>query len=274
MTSDMPSNIDYEQCVAYYRAGRRITGAPAIERHLASNPRTAERAARDAEHDLALAHRYDPVLDEPIPPRLLHSPGLPAASRLANAAGLIAVIGLSAAGGWWLHSLTIGTSTPTFGQQVAQLTDRQPAINASPGAAHPALTRAGYQFSSQRVVSAANGQSLTAYDYRNAAGKQVTIYARPRPGADAAPPDIMSAAGVSLAHWHAQGHDYALTGDLPPAALDRLAGVASTLAGSRPTGNPGAPSTAVDAPGQPAPAAGRQPLAPATAAQPQPASGL
>lgn len=277
MTSKAASNIDYEQCVTYYRAGRRIAGAAAIERYLAANPRIAERASRDANHDLALAHRYDAVLDEPIPPRLLNNRSAPPTARLASAAGLLAVIGLSATGGWWLHDMTVGASSPTFGQQVARLTDRQPTgratSDAESRASRPALSQAGYQFSNQRVVAANNGQPLTAYDYRNAAGKRVTIYARPRPDANATQPDIMSAAGVSLARWHARGHDYALTGDLPPATLDQLAGVASSGPGPALSGNAATSSPAVDTPRQQTPAPESQPIE-HTAAQSRPSSGL
>lgn len=229
------TQIDYEQCVAYYRAGRRITGAAAIERYLSANPRTAERAVRDAEHDLALAQRYDTVLSEPIPPRLLHGHNASPTSWLAGA-GLVAMIGLSAAGGWWLHGLEFGAAAPaarpnTFGQQVARLTNRQPVVDAAARVAtrptQPDLSRAGYRFSGQHIVPTAGGESLTAYDYRNAAGKQVTIYARPQSGAGRTPPDLISPSGVSLARWQAHGHDYALTGDLPAATLNELAEIAT-----------------------------------------------
>lgn len=277
MTSKAGSNIDYERCVTYYRDGRRIAGAAAIERYLAANPRIAERAARDANHDLALTDRYDAVLDEPIPPRLLHYRSAPPPALLASAAALLAVIGLSATGGWWLHGITIDTSSPTFGQQVARLTDRQPGAQPTPAAqshaSHPALSQAGYQFNNQRVIAAADGQPLTAYEYRNAAGKQVTIYARPRPDANATQPGIMSTAGVSLARWHAQGHDYALTGDLPPATLNQLAGVASSRPGPALSGNTATSSPAADTPRQQTPATESQPVE-HTTAQSRPNSGL
>lgn len=282
--------IDYEQCVTYYRAGHRITGAAAIERYLAANPRIAERAARDAEHDLALAQRYDPVLDEPIPPRLLHGHNASPASWLAGA-GLVAVIGLSAAGGWWLRGLA-STSTPpgvvpnTFGQQVARLADRQPAVDTaarSPSRpAHPDLSRAGYRFNDRHVVTMAGGESLTAYEYRNAAGKRVTIYTRAESGITQGAPDMISPSGVALARWQAQGRDYALTGNLPPATLNELAEIAAhpgsnaqandqtnDQAGDRPPISP-----TVKRPQQQAPAAAGQPVERSTSPRRQPASGL
>lgn len=54
--------------MAYHRVGRRIAGAAAIEHELTANPGIA---GRDTKHGLALARRYEPLLDEPIPPRLL-----------------------------------------------------------------------------------------------------------------------------------------------------------------------------------------------------------
>ncbi|MGB7756868.1 MAG: hypothetical protein WBL23_12475 [Salinisphaera sp.] len=282
MRSKTAAKIDHEQCVTYYRAGRRIAGAAAIERYLTANPRIAERAARDAEHDLALAQRYDPVLDEPIPPRLLHGHDTSPASWLAGA-GLVAVIGLSAAGGWWLRGLEFGASAPsrvagTFGQQVARLADRQPAVDAaartSNQPAHPDLSRAGYRFSDRHVVTTAGGGSLTAYDYRNAAGKQVTIYARPAAGAARATPDMISPSGVSVARWQARGRDYALTGDAPPATLNELAEIAARPQGHGSGGRAPLVSPTVKTPQQHTPAAIGQPVERTTPTPQQPASGL
>ncbi|MGN8158312.1 hypothetical protein ACS8YF_06505 [Salinisphaera sp. SWV1] len=278
--------IDYEQCVMYYRTGRRITGAAAIERYLTANPRIAERAARDAEHDLALAQRYDPVLDEPIPPRLLHGHNASPASWLAGA-GLVAVIGLSAAGGWWLRGLASASAPPgvvpdTFGQQVARLADRQPALNTaarSPNRpAHPDLSRAGYHFNDRHVVTTAGGESLTAYEYRNAAGKRVTIYTRPQSGTTQAAPDMISPSGVALARWQARGRDYALTGNLPPAALNELAEIAahpgSNARANDQAGDRAPISPTIKRPRQQAPAAVGQPIERSTPPRQQPASGL
>lgn len=283
MTSKNRTQIDYERCVAYYRAGRRIAGAAAIERYLSANPRTAERAERDARHDLALAQRYDPVLDEPIPPRLLHGHDSSPASWLAGA-GLVAMIGLSAAGGWWLRGLEFGAAAPatesnTFGQQVARLSDRRPAVEAAAQVAarpsHPDLSRAGYRFSGRRIVPTATGQSLTAYDYRNTAGKQVTIYARPEPGAGQATPDMISPSGVSLARWQAHGHDYALTGNLPPATLNELAEIAARPRGDGSAGQRTPATPTVKRPPQSqTPTAVGQPVERTTPQQQQPASGL
>ncbi|WP_423821338.1 hypothetical protein V5738_13490 [Salinisphaera sp. SPP-AMP-43] len=284
MSASRTSAIDYERCVAYYRAGRRIEGAAGIERYLAAHPRLAERAARDAEHDLALAQRYDPVLDEPIPPRLLRRPAVAPSPWLARA-GLAVAIGVSVSAGWWLRGVDNDAPSPdskriTFGQQVARLAERQPTVDtaASGSPSHPDLSRAGYRFSGQRTI-ATNGQPLTAYEYRNTAGQQITIYSRAQPGANTAQPDLISPAGTSLARWHSDGRAYALTGNLPPAALDRLADVASKRPrrpAARQSTGPAAPI--VDMPQQRAPStappgASHQPE-PRTAVQKQPASGL
>lgn len=283
MNARTKSTIDYEQCVTYYRAGRRIAGAATIERYLTANPRTAERAERDAQHDLALAGRYDPVLDEPIPPRLLHGHDSSPTSWLAGA-GMVAMIGLSAAGGWWLRGLEFSaaptaTNASTFGQQVASLTDRQPAVDAAARVAarpaHPDLSRAGYRFSGRHVVPTTNGQSITAYDYQNTTGKQVTIYTRPEPDAGRAAPDVISPSGVSLARWHAHGHDYALTGDLPPATLNELAEIAAQPRDEGSTGQRAPAAPTVELPQQSrAPTAVGQPVERTTSQQQQPASGL
>lgn len=234
MTPKTPSTIDYEQCVAYYRAGRRIEHAAAIERHLATHPETARRAARDADNELALAHRFDPVLDEAIPPRLLDKPGSPATTWLVRA-GFATTIGLSIATGWWLHGLDNGPAQPihvaqkTFGQQIAHLTSRRMAEPAAAGQSqptHPDLSQAGYRFSGRHPVAMAD-QTYTAFVYTNAADQQVTIYARAQAGDGHTRPDVVSPAGVALARWHANGTDYALTGDLPPASLQKLARTAT-----------------------------------------------
>lgn len=283
MKSKATSKIDYEQCVSYYRASQRLAGATAIERYLAANPRTAERAARDAERERTLTRFYDPVLDEPIPPRLLYDRGPSPAAWLTGAAGLITVISLSVMGGWWLRGPEPTPSSPaspsaTFGQQVARLADQQPttaaAANTEPRASHPDLSGAGYRFSGQHVV-ATDGQPLTAYNYRDTNGQHVTIYARPHPGADTATPGIITAAGVSLARWQSQDHDYALTGDLPRTELDRLAGMASTPSRGTTSGNTGTQSTpAVDTSEQQQTPANEGRSVQRTSAQQQPASGL
>lgn len=285
MSASRTSAIDFERCVAYYRAGRRIEGAAGIERYLAEHPRIAERAARDAEHDLALAQRYDPVLDEPIPPRLLRRPVVAPSPWLARA-GLAVAIGVSVSAGWWLRGVDNDAPSPdskriTFGQQVARLAERQPIVDtaASGSPSHPDLSRAGYRFSGQRTI-ATNGQPLTAYEYRNTAGQQITIYSRPQPGANTAQPDLISPAGTSLARWHSDGRAYALTGNLPPAALDRLADVASKRPRGPASQQSNGPATPiVDVPEQHAPSSLEQPGSRTqrgiqTTVQQPPASGL
>lgn len=282
MRSNNAAEMDYERCVAYYRAGRRIAGASEIERYLSAHPRIAERAARDAEHDLSLAQRYDPVLDEPIPPRLLHGHNASSTSWLAGAS-LVAMIALSATGGWWLRGLEFGApagavAPGTFGQQVARIADRRPTVDVAARAtgqpARPDLSRAGYRFSDQHVVVTATGGSLTAYDYRNTAGDQVTIYARPEPGAARATPDMISPSGVSLARWQTRGHDYALTGDLPPATLNELAEIAAHAGNNGPASSRTPASPTVKRPQQQVPATVGQQLDRSQSPQQQPASGL
>lgn len=245
MSMKSTTAIDYEQCITYYRQGRNMRGAATIERYLSHHPEIAQCAARDAYYEQSLAHHYNPVLNEPIPPRLLpkHQPGAPVLKWLASAASLLAVVGLSATGGWWLHGLHYGSPAApnsTFGQQVAQLATQQPTMNAaarsSQPSSHPDLSAAGFRFQHQKMVSA-EGQAVMAYNYRSAAGKPITIYSRALRGARASRPTVVSRSGVSLARWQSDGYVYALVGDLPRARLAELAHIA-TGANSEPAQKP------------------------------------
>lgn len=235
MSMKNAATIDYEQCIAYYRHGRNMRGAATIEHYLSHNPEIAKCAARDAYHEQSLAHHYNPVLNEPIPPRLLpeRHPATPVLKWLASAASLLAVIGLSATGGWWLHDLRYSAPTApgnTFGQQVAQLAAKRPTMNAaarsSQPSSHPDLSAAGFTFQHQKMVSA-DGQAVMAYNYRSADGKPITIYSRALRGAQASRPTVVSRSGVSLARWQSAGYLYALVGDLPRARLAELAHIAA-----------------------------------------------
>ena len=78
-----------------------------LEAWFAAQPEEAERAAAYRSFNEMLRGRYDPVLDEPVPPRLERAARRSSRPRaLALAAGWVALgIAIGTIAGWQLHAL-------------------------------------------------------------------------------------------------------------------------------------------------------------------------
>jgi anti-sigma factor RsiW len=200
----------------------------------------ARRARRDAAIQTQVKHHFDPVLDEPIPPRLLaigRRRGLHWPRRLATAAAIV----VAASGGWWLGAMQADkpAATPAFGQRIVQLLHNQPqrvsqANAASAPIRHPDLSARGYRLVASQVLHR-GGRPLSEFLYRNNRGAQVKIYAQALPHRLANVPTMSTDNGVPLARWRHNGVGYTLVGNMPSRALHALA---QTAAATRPDAPP------------------------------------
>ncbi len=225
--------IDYEDCVAFYLGELSPREARSVALWLHAHPEMARRAGRDAEVQKQIKRHFDPVLDEPIPQRLLAAgarrPRWP--KRMATAA----VVVLAAAGGWWFGTTQVNNSTavPAFRQRVAVLSQQQPQHVSQARSAQaasinaPDLSAHGYRLVASRVLHQGD-RPMTAFLYRNNAGGQIRIYAQTRPQRVQAAPSVLTQNGVQLAQWHRDGVNYALVGNnVPSGSLRSLARAAA-----------------------------------------------
>ncbi len=233
MSKSHPKEIDYECGVAFYLREIDPAQARTVEAWLRAHPELAQRARRDAEIQAQIKHHFDGVLDEPIPQRLLavgrhrqlHWP-----KRLATAAVIVA----AASGGWWLGASQPGhpAATPDFSQRVAALWHNQPqrvvqskVVSATP-VRPPDLSARGYRLAASQVLRRGE-RPLTEFLYRNNRGAQVKIYAQTRSNRLTHRPTVSMQNGIPLARWRYGDVDYALVGNMPSAALQSLARVAT-----------------------------------------------
>jgi len=92
-----------------------------IEAHIASSPELAERLNAYRRHEDALRARFDPVVTETVPDRLLHrrAGSIPRALRYAAVVGWLT---LGGAAGWFLHgtkSAEQGSDAPSWARRAA-----------------------------------------------------------------------------------------------------------------------------------------------------------
>jgi anti-sigma factor RsiW len=75
-----------------------------VESRVAADPALAERLARYSEIDEALRAHFDPILEEPVPDRLVRTPQSRWRPMFRYAAGLL-WFAIGAGGGWYLHDV-------------------------------------------------------------------------------------------------------------------------------------------------------------------------
>ncbi|MES1926851.1 hypothetical protein [Salinisphaera sp. T31B1] len=230
--SDNPG-IDHERRVAFHTgrlgAARQRTGGCRLQH----DRDATHRAHRAAEAEWIVRDRYAPVLDEPIPRRLLVHAQRRTASGWARGMATIMVVATAAGGGWWVGAQREpGTPSAAFGQLVVQATREQsstmrrvasanmPATTASPG--EPDLSSHGF-FLTRRHQLAQNGHPMSEFVYQDDGGRTVRVYAQNMQPGVGASPRVFSHDGLSLARWETGGFNYALVGSLPTSDLQSLA---------------------------------------------------
>lgn len=220
--------------------GRRA----AVEEHLAAHPEDAARVKSWARITAALHAGFDPVLDDPVPPRLaLPRPRSRLLPRLASAAALLA----AGAAGWLLR----GAVPPREAVAEAPLPHRAAVAHAvyAPEVRHPVevtgdqeahlvawlsrrlgttlraprLGSLGYDLLGGRLLPGERGP-VAQLMYADAGGRRLTLYVSRSNGAETGTAFRFSQEGsVGVFYWIDRSMGYALSAELPRAELLRVA---------------------------------------------------
>jgi len=171
-----------------------------VEAYIAAHPAEGERMASYRRNDQAIEARYDPVLTEPLPARLLHRDARTPARlwRYAAAAGWIFLGGLA---GWQLHdwkSADRRSDSPSWARRAAVAhvvyspEVRHPVEVAADQEAHlvawlskrlgtslkiPRLDALGYSLVGGRLLPGDQGP-VAQFMYQDAQGQRLTLYVR------------------------------------------------------------------------------------------------
>ena len=227
--------------------------AAAVEAWLAAEPGDAERLRHWAGQKDGLHRLFDPILDEPVPPRLAlaargagrRRAALLVLMRLVATLALLMVGGVA---GWWLRdslphervAMADGSGMATdalAAHLVFAVEVRHPVEVAAADRAHligwlskrlgtalkvPDLGPAGYSLMGGRLLSAADGPAAQ-FMYESKNGQRVSLYLRRAGGGTATAFKFASQNGVEAFYWLDGPFGYALVADLPRDQLMPLA---------------------------------------------------
>jgi len=218
-----------------------------VELHLASCPEDAERVRAWREFNGALRKVFDPVVDEPLPERLLVRPRR-AWFLYAMAAGFVA-IGLAT--GWVARGALFGL--PLAGNPPVALARQAAIAHAvySPEVRHPvevwaqqedhlvawlskrlgtkltcpSLGSVGYDLVGGRLLSGSNGP-VAQFMFQDTKGARLTLYVTTQKG-DSRPTAFRFSqeGGVAVFYWIDDKYGYALSGEMGRNDLLQVANV-------------------------------------------------
>lgn len=217
------STVDFEHCVWFYQQRADSQTNPQVARWLQEHPEVARRAQRQAAAQTHLQHRYDAVLDEPIPRRLLSGPGKTYSRRLVPIA-VPAILALAIGSTWWLQGarqapLTIPSSAPGTIDMTVQY---QPTIADATTIPVPDLTDHGYHLTGTHTMQTSRAPVLE-FVYTNKHGARVSIYAQAQQQQFASSAQDTQSGELASVHWRNHGVDYMLIGAIPERSLQTLA---------------------------------------------------
>jgi anti-sigma factor RsiW len=219
--------------------GRRV-----VEAHLAQTPEDAARVAAYREQNAALHAAFDPVLDEPLPDRLL--PVRTARRAGASAAIALAWFALGAVLGWFAnvllterpHALTSFSRQAALAHAVYSPEVRHPVEVGAAEQEHlvnwlskrvgaklraPVLTAEGYELVGGRLLPGESG-AVAQFMYQDGKGKRLTLYVSRVTGKPADTAFRFSQEDkVSVFYWIDGPLGYALSGELPKGDLLAIA---------------------------------------------------
>ncbi|HYC47587.1 MAG TPA: anti-sigma factor [Burkholderiales bacterium] len=217
-----------------------------IERYLASHPDETARLDAYARNEQALRAYYDPVVDEPVPPRLtrVRAPGR---SRVWRFAAVLAWVAIGGVAGWHLHGVTSTgprASMPGWAHRAAVAhvvyspEVRHPVEVPADQEAHlttwlskrlgtplrvPRLEGVGYQLVGGRLLPGEQGPAAH-FMYQDAQGQRLTLYIRVNRGETRETAFRFAQEGnVRVFYWIDRGLGYALSGEIGKDDLLRVA---------------------------------------------------
>ena len=219
-----------------------------VEGRLANDPDAMERARSYRQMNTALKALYDPVLEEPIPGRLLARPATNAsrAAVYAKAASLV-VIGLAL--GWAARSfvpLASGPGLPLWRQAAIAHTVYAPEVRhpVEVGADDedhlvrwlskrlgtdlkcPKLSAYGYELVGGRLLSGTNGP-VAHFMFQDSRGARLTLYVSKQRGDSGETAfRFNQEGGVAVFYWIDGRYGYALSGEM---GRDQLLGLAKAV---------------------------------------------
>ena len=223
-------------------AGRRTD----VEAFLASHPDEAERLAAYRRQDEALRARFDPVLEEPVPARLMERRPRTRAGLLRYAAAIGWLV-LGGVAGWHLHGLKAvdyRAETPSWARSaaLAHVTYspevRHPVEVAADQEAHlvawlskrlgtplrvPRLDGLGYGLVGGRLLPGERGP-VAQFMYQDGKGQRLTLYVRTNHDQNRETAFRFAQDGnVRVFYWIDRRLGYALSGEIDKSELLRVA---------------------------------------------------
>lgn len=217
-----------------------------IEAHIASSPEVAERLAAYRSHEDALRARFDPVVTETVPDRLLHrrTAAVPRVLRYAAVAGWLT---LGGAAGWYLHG-TKGaeqaSDAPTWARRAAVAhavyspevrhpvevgADQEPHLVAwlskrlGADLRIPRLNALGYSLVGGRLLPGEQAP-VAQFMYQDARGQRLTLYVRTnREQSRETAFRFAQDGSVRVFYWIDRGLGLALSGEIGREELLRVA---------------------------------------------------
>jgi anti-sigma factor RsiW len=223
-----------------------------VEALLDQQPEKAERVRAYRQLDSALRTFYDPVLEEPVPERLLQRPAPrgqwwtpgPWWARTALAAGLM-VLGIGI--GWFGRgAFVVPGIAPTLAKQAAVAHAvyapevRHPVEVGADDQDHlvrwlskrlgtdlkcPKLVAFGYDLVGGRLLSGQTGP-VAHFMYQDNRGRRLTLYVTAQRDTRQTAFRFSQEGGVSVFYWIDGRYGYALSGEIP---RDQLLAVANTV---------------------------------------------
>jgi anti-sigma factor RsiW len=218
----------------------------AVEAHLASHRRDAERISTWREQRAKLHLAFDHVLDEPLPERLAALPLVPLAPSRVPLALAAAVLALGIAIGWFGRGL-LGRdslpSAPTLARQAAVAHAvyvpevRHPVEVAAAEHDHlvkwlskrlgsdlrvPNLAARGFELVGGRLLPGEAGP-VAQLMYQDARGHRLTLYVTRSPANRDTAFRFSQEGRVGVLYWIDQSLGYALSAELPREELAKLA---------------------------------------------------
>jgi anti-sigma factor RsiW len=228
-----------------------------VEAHLAAVPADAARVAFYRRLNNDIHALFDPVLNEPVPPRLLATPYARRRAWPLQAAAAVVLLAVGLAGGWFMHERMAAQELPVlaFADRAAQahLTYvaevRHPVEVAAAEEDHlqkwlskrlqnnvsiPDLRAVGYEFLGGRLLPAGNGVAAQLM-YQNSGGNRATLYFTRGADSDTSFRYVQEE-GLSIFYWRDAHFTYALASELPREDLEKICNAVYSQI------NPGAPA--------------------------------
>lgn len=217
-----------------------------IDAFVAAHPDDAERLAAYRRNDQAVAARFDPVLDEVVPPRLLER-RTARPRRVLRYAAMVGWLAFGGLAGWHLHSLKSGeyrSEAPSWARRAAVAhvvyspEVRHPVEVAADQEAHlvawlskrlgtplkiPRLDSLGYGLVGGRLLPGDQGP-VAQFMYQDGQGQRLTLYVRTNRDQNRETAFRFAQDGnVRQFYWIDRGLGYALSGEIGKDDLLRVA---------------------------------------------------